>query len=145
MLNFRWVSSCTHISHGHPCWKGFHDDMNNCIFHGYDEQPPASPWTLPNTWAFRSCSLVTGLCLPGNRNVGNGDVLWRKLPMCIIYAQHIFRLSAFRSLVMMNKIGVYYIYILYIIYQILHAIHPKSSVLYIVHISHLSIHILTYL
>ena len=63
--------------------------------------------------------------------------------MCVIYAQHIFRLSAFRSLVMMNKKGVYIIYILYIIYQILYAIHRKSSVLYIVHMSHLSIHILT--
>ena len=31
MLNFRWVSSCTHISHGHPCWQGFHDDMNSWI------------------------------------------------------------------------------------------------------------------
>ena len=57
MLNFKWVSSCIHItatcihiSHGHPCWQGFHDDMNSCIFHIYDEQPPPSPATLPNTW-----------------------------------------------------------------------------------------------
>ena len=31
--------------------------------------------------------------------------------MCVIYAQYIFGLSAFRSLVMMNKIGVFNIYI----------------------------------
>lgn len=93
---------------------------------------------------FRTCSLVTGLYLPGNRNLGNGDFLWRKPPMCLHTTYFSTFCVSFFGHDEQNR-GIYYICTTYIIYQILYAIHRKSSVLAIVHISHLSIHILTYL